>query len=518
MTDNSHIPQGAVTDNSGETSKRALILPGGGLRLSYAAGALAEIFAQNIQFDYMDGTSGGSLNLAMLLSGLTIEEICERWRSFNTLMDTVSFSPLWELVHQKGFVAASSSTALREKGFPDLGIDFDKIRAAVGIQATFNVGNFSNKMNEVIDHTDMTEDFLVAGMSLPGVLPPVIINGATYLDSGFIQDANLLDAIKRGANELWVIWVMGNTTEYRSGLLNAYVQMLEMSANGALIKDIQQINEINARINKGEYVYGHRQPIVLHLIKPTHPLPLDSALYLGEVTHSELIDMGRSDARDYFNNFKQEGVPLEPYVLKMTTQNPGITFKETMTGGFSLAATDPAVGKDQGKLAGTELAMHAKVVIDDIDRFIAEAEHPGQLTGTIDFSPLGMGLVANTGVFNLFNPTDDPKLKLMVYELGFEHQDEAYYLAGKKEVRDGPVFDLWSDTTTLYTQLHKGSDKSGPVVGAGVLTLDVVDLIRLVSTITVTNADSGTDKLKTIGKFGQFFLGQLWDTYAKHVM
>ncbi len=59
-------------------------------------------------------------------------------------------------------------------------------------------------------------------------------------------------------------------------------------------------------------------------------------------------------------------------------------------------------------------------------------------------------------------PTDDPKLKLMVYELGFEHGGEDYYLAGKKEVKDDPGFDLWSDTTTRYTKLHKGTDKSGP--------------------------------------------------------
>lgn len=202
----------------------------------------------------------------------------------------------------------------------------------------------------------------------------------------------------------------------------------------------------------------------------------------------------------------------------MTAQNPGITFKETMTGGFSLSATDPATGRDQGKLAGTELAMHAEVVIADMAKFIAEPDHPGQLSGTIDFKPLGMGIVAKTGIFNLFNPTDDPNLKLMVYELAFEHQGEAYYLAGKKEVRDDPGFDLWSDTTTLYTQLHKGNDKSGPVVGAGILSLDVVDLIRLVSTITVTNASDTADKVMTIGKFGQFFLGQLWDSYAKHAV
>jgi hypothetical protein len=200
----------------------------------------------------------------------------------------------------------------------------------------------------------------------------------------------------------------------------------------------------------------------------------------------------------------------------MTEKKPGIFFKETMAGGFSLDATEPKDGQTKGNRAGTELAMHAKVRIDDIDKFIEQPDHPESLVGSIDFLPLGMGIKAHTGVFNLFSPTDDPKLKLMVYELGFEHNGKQYYLAGKKEVRDDPGFDLWSDTTTLYTQLHQGTDKNGAVVGAGILTLGVGDLIKLVSTMVVTNAGSGADKLNTIAKFGRFFMGELWDSYVKH--
>jgi hypothetical protein len=201
----------------------------------------------------------------------------------------------------------------------------------------------------------------------------------------------------------------------------------------------------------------------------------------------------------------------------MTTQHSGIQFKEVMAGGFALGVKVPSEGLHQGNRLDTALAIHVTVAIDDMDRLINEPEHAAQLSGTIDFAPMGMGIEANCGVFNLFCPTNEPKLKLMIYELGFEHEGEAYYLAGKKEVRDDPGFDLWSDTTTLLTQLHKGTDKSGDVVGAGILTLGVTDLIKLVSTITVTNADSATDKLKTISKFGSFFLGELWDTYGIHV-
>jgi predicted acylesterase/phospholipase RssA len=515
MADLSHIPEGAANNESG-LPYRSLIIPGGGLRLSYAAGAIQVMLEKGLKFQHMDGTSGGAINLAMLLSGLSADEMCERWRSLD-MRDTVALLPLKDMLNLSDFKGSGSSDAFRNKVFPHLGINFEKINAAQGVQGTFNLCNFSEKMNEQFLHQKINEDLLIAGMSLPGVFPPVTINNTVYLDSGFIQDANLIDAVKRGANELWLIWILANIPRYRSGLLNSYVQMLEMSANGALHKELLQIKEINKRIESGEKVYGHTEPIRLHLIKPPHPLPLDPALYTGEVTHDELIAMGRVDTLHYFSNLQPEGVPFEPQVTKMTETVPGIQFKETMAGGFSLDSTEPNQGSSVGKRNGFELAMHAQVDIDDIDKFVAECEHPGRLSGTIDFPPLGMGMTAQNGVFNLFYPAHDHDMKLMVYELGFTHEGEEYYLAGKKEVKDDHGFDLWSDTTTLFTQLHKGIDKSAPVVGAGILTLGVTDLIKLVSTLKVTNVDSSKDKVKTVSKFGTFFMGELWDSYVKHL-
>jgi len=517
MSTATHIPQGAANGEQGAPGiKRALILPGGGLRLSYAAGVMDEIFSRSLKFHLMDGTSGGSLNLAMLLSGLSTNEICERWRSLN-MMDTISFGSLKDCLSDPSFVAAGSAQGFRAKVFPHLGIDIGKIRAAEGVQATFNVCNFSTKTNQVIRHQDIDEDYLVAGISLPGTLPPVEIEGVNYLDSGFIQDANLIDAVKSGANELWLVWIMGNIPEYRSGLLDLYVQMLEMSANGALGKEILQIADINQRILNGEEVYGHRQPIKLHLIKPEHPLPLDSALYTGQITHDQLIEMGRRDAQRYFSAESLQGVALDPNVLQMTAKSPGIVFSETMSGGFALDVNDPETGKKQGNRSGTELAIRVEVNIDDIDQFIAEPDHSGHLAGSIDFAPLGMNMKAYKGVFNLFSPADEPDTKYMIYELGFEHLNQHYYLAGKKIIRDDPTIDLWDDTTTLYTRLYKGHDTSGEIVGAGILTLGVKELLKLIASMEVTNPLLNTDKLSTLSKFGRFFIGELWDTYVMHI-
>ncbi len=149
----------------------------------------------------------------------------------------------------------------------------------------------------------------------------------------------------------------------------------------------------------------------------------------------------------------------------MSDPTLGLTFRETMAGGFALGETDPAAGERRGKREGTELSLHATINIRNVKRFIDDPNHTGNITGHIDFMPFGENIPTKTGVFNLFTPTDRPKLKLMVYELGFEHDGEHYYLAGRKEVRDDPGFDLWQDTTTLFTRMHKGPDDTGPIVG-----------------------------------------------------
>ena len=153
----------------------------------------------------------------------------------------------------------------------------------------------------------------------------------------------------------------------------------------------------------------------------------------------------------------------------------GITFDETMLGAFALGTSEPEDGAEAGELAGTALVMNATVTIADLDAFIADPKHEGRLKGSIDFAPLGTGLRADDGVFNLFSPSKSAGLKYMVYEMAFRHQGKARYLAGKKHVRDDPGFDLWSDTTTLFTTLHDGTDATAPVIGAGVLRLDMGD-------------------------------------------
>ncbi|HTI65348.1 MAG TPA: patatin-like phospholipase family protein [Gemmatimonadaceae bacterium] len=494
-------------------TRRAVILAGGGMRVAYQAGVLRAMAEAGLRFFHGDGTSGGTINLAMLLSGLTADQMCERWRtldvkSFGTLL------PIHAYLDAPHLMGLGSGDGVRNAVFPHLGIDTDRIRATRAMTGTFNVCNFTRKTAEVIAHTEIDLDLLVACISLPIFMPPVRARGADWTDAVWIKDANLLESVRRGADELWLIWCIGNTPTYYPGAFRQYVHMIEMSANGALFEELAQITAINERIAAGERPFGRTRPIVLHVIKPRYALPLDPDFYFGRIDARTLIDLGYADCWRYLATADAGGVPLTPEATQMSDEPLGITFREQMTGPFALGATDPRAGESDATRAGTNLTMHATVTVRDVDRFVSDPEHTGELMGEIDFAPFGSGIAAQRGVFKLFSPSDDPRLRYMVYELAFRHDGDDYYLAGKKEVRDDPGFDMLSDTTTLYTRLYKGRDATGTVVGAGVLRLDMGDFAKLLTTIRPVGATSALEGAKAVERFGRFFAGQLIESYG----
>ncbi len=184
----------------------------------------------------------------------------------------------------------------------------------------------------------------------------------------------------------------------------------------------------------------------------------------------------------------------------------GMTFRETMQGPVSLAATDPETGAAAGDAA--TLAIHCQITIDDVDRFIADPEHTAMIAGSIDFAPFGGSLPVRQGIFNLFSP-GGPGERIMEYRLGFEAAGKPYLLDGRKHAHDDPGFDVWKDTTTLYTVLYEGEDDSGTIAGAGVLGLGVEELAKMVGTMRSTSGG-----IEPLAKFGKLFLGSLWETYG----
>lgn len=331
---------------------RSLILTGGGMRVAWQAGVMAALDEAGIEIDHVDGTSGGIINAAMLLSGRDPADMCERWITLDVRR---FFSPARLRSYLRGPAAAPAfgdADGIVDHVFPHLGVDTDRIRATVTPTGSFNVCNFSDKTNEVIPHTEIDRDFLVAGISLPIAMPVVQKGGLSYTDSVWIKDANLLEALDRGATELWLAWCIGNTDRYGAGPLEQYVHMIEMSANGALFAELERIQEINAGRSRAD-------EIVLHVIKPATPLPLDPIFFLGRIDAHTLCAMGYRDAKHYLTQMSEKGVALDHTVTKMEEPPLGVRFRETLQGRLE------GMGPTRLRL-GVELAGRAGNVVGSI--------------------------------------------------------------------------------------------------------------------------------------------------------
>jgi predicted acylesterase/phospholipase RssA len=353
------------------------------MRVAYQAGVLVALERAGLAYAHADGTSGGTMNLGMLLSGLTPAEMCERWRTLK-VRGFATLPPLSRLLRGPPYPALGSSEGIRRRVYPHLGIDVQRIRAAQGIAGTFNVCDFDTKRCIAFENTEIDLDLLVAGVSLP-IFSPAVRQGAhTYLDAVWIKDANVGEAIRRGAQELWLIWAIGNHGVYRDGAFQQYVHMIEISANGALIEELAAVSELNET---------RKPPIRLHVIRPRVPLPLDPDFFFGRVDAATLVAMGHRDACEYLEAMAPEGVPIGAESTRMDDPTPGVGFRETLRGDLN---------------GPTRVALAWE--IDDLEAF-ADSRR-GRVVGDVSHPELGERVLASGGSFTRENETWQAVLRL----------------------------------------------------------------------------------------------------------
>jgi cholesterol oxidase len=90
----------------------------------------------------------------------------------------------------------------------------------------------------------------------------------------------------------------------------------------------------------------------------------------------------------------------------------------------------------------------------------------------------------------------------------------SYYFYGYKVIHNEPGFDAWADNSTLYSTVYDGDSEQSPILGRGVLVIEPEDFLRQLSTIRVLNAANLEEQLEAKARFGRFFTGVLFDTYA----
>lgn len=477
-------------------------MAGGGMKVAFQAGALQVLFdeAEGLEFDHIDAASGGSFNLAMRCQGMTGREIADNWRRFGPLR-IVQPNPRFLLGE-----SIARLEALRDNGFTDWGLDFAAIRASSTV-ATFNTYDFSRHELLVFEAKDMTPEMLMACVCLPMWFPPVERAGDILIDPVYITDANLDEAIQRGADELWVIWTVSRRGRWRRGFIHHYFQVIETAAYGHFKRTLERIEASNHALAEGRHSEFDRHIEVKVLYGE---VPLHYLLNLRRGPFRRAVESGVEAARAWC---RHEGIPLGRVPPPPAQEPRRVRFTEVMAGAVRFGEEQPSEKGSSSPLK-FKLTMH----VDDLDAFLGDAQHEAVATGFVECPALGGRRVVSRGRFNLFTDGAEPGLKHMRYRLFFrDGEGRTLTLVGVKDVRDDPGFDTWPDTTTLDTQIldgHVAAEDRGEVIARGILRITPLAFARQLTTFR----GSGPGMLggaRAVLRFGNSFLGHLYSVYLR---
>ena len=193
----------------------------------------------------------------------------------------------------------------------------------------------------------------------------------------------------------------------------------------------------------------------------------------------------------------------------------GVRFTEIMRGYVAPGEhPDHAEAAAEGRRLGHALEFTVTVTFDDIDAMIADPNHAGRISGTVNAPVLRAGpLTVQEGVFELFKP--DPEAAqhvLMVYRMLLHGSGRSFLLKGVKTLRDHGVFQMWRDATTLAVDIE---DEAGNVVVHGIARIAVADFARQMTTIRAAHAPSAASAARAVARFGLFFQNRMRSIYGR---
>ena len=204
--------------------------------------------------------------------------------------------------------------------------------------------------------------------------------------------------------------------------------------------------------------------------------------------------------------------------MNTTEKQTSLEFTEQMKGHVTYGVDNPA----QGAIASDKIPLKVKLTIhvSDIDTFIEHRDHLASITGHVYLGDPGDGVELKTGRFNLFVDTerDTKRMYYLIHFLNAENSEQTLY--GYKLIHNDEKFDIWSDTTTLYSYIFKGhlddipeDDVLDSALASGIINIYMRDFLKQLTTFRV-GAQSPLERLQGLKKFGMFFFGSLWEIYA----
>ena len=216
---------------------------------------------------------------------------------------------------------------------------------------------------------------------------------------------------------------------------------------------------------------------------------------------------------------RERGIALVQSPELPATRYASLHFRERMSGFISFGADDFRRAAENGRRSGTEVSIKLHMHIDDVDRFITEPDHEGRNWGVITCDALG-GHLDTEGTFNLLVDEGDPEDQRMLYRLFFrDSTGRPLTLSAVKYVKDDPGADMWNDTTDFFTRILRGhvnseGEKAAEVVATGTMRFSLWAFLRQMTTFRA-QGPTAREGAAALVRFKSFFLGRLWDVYAR---
>ena len=186
--------------------RTAFVLGGGGHLGAHEVGMLRALLERDLTPDLVVGTSIGAINGAMIAGDptlRTVDRLTELWASIadRDILGGSLFSSMRQLARSGTHVYSNRSLrALLREALP--------VRAIEDLVVPFQCAAASIERSTAVyfDKGPLLEAVL-ASSAVPGLLPPVEIDGEHFLDGGLVDSIPLGRAVDLGATEVYVLQV-----------------------------------------------------------------------------------------------------------------------------------------------------------------------------------------------------------------------------------------------------------------------------------------------------------------------
>jgi len=197
-----------------------------------------------------------------------------------------------------------------------------------------------------------------------------------------------------------------------------------------------------------------------------------------------------------------------------------VRFTEEMLGHITFGETDFARGAQPARDGSADFKFHLTIEVADIEAFGKDPLRPAGAKGWVHCDALGGQLPVIEGWFNLFVDQDEPGVKHMLYRLWFyDGVGHPLTMTGYKLVANDAGFDVWKDTTTLFTRIFQGhvpegGDETAVVLASGIIIIRARDFAKQLTTFRASGPGLGS-QLGALVKFGVIFMQQLAEAYLR---